>query len=77
MTGKQQLAETIRRVTPITNRLVDELDACPHEAAVLGYLLGLRRGYKNCQWSGIWGRDPEIRDIEDFITEVTEYGLPD
>lgn len=79
MTGEQQLVDVIRRVKPITDRLVDKVDACPHEAAILGYLLGLRRGY--IEYGG-----PAVIDtrkaadlcivIERFITEVTEHGLP-
>lgn len=88
MTGKQQLAETIRRVAPVTNRLVNRIDACPHEAAMLGYLLGLRRGYlesPHCDCciddaavEAKWISSEElIRAIKAFITGVTKYGLPD
>ena len=73
--GERQLARVIGQVSPITNRLVDKVDACPHEAAILGYLLGLRRGYLDYHTYRVGGE--LTKAVEDFITEVTEYGLPD
>ena len=79
-TGDQQMLEIMRRTRPILDRLVNRVDACPHEGAMLGYLLGLRRGildHLQDTTTVRWKRDELVRSIENFIVGVSTYGLPD
>lgn len=74
MTGDERLAMILESNQSHLHNMVDDLDTCPHEAAVLGYLVGMLHGLP-CKSRNRVTIDLAV-SIANMLSEVNEYGLP-